>query len=225
MVRRLAGLLSAALLPARLRDRVAFRFDLPLETWAAALSLTATVAGGIAWALGWLAWMEGATGAASQASLSGQQDATVGSLMFLGPLQALAYLFTPMGAALGYLTLSGLGRSFVWAAIREVPGDPMVALAISLGGVIRHLQAKRRAGTLFSEGPPDRLRAAGEGRMEIVCAEARREFAVGATVEVDGHFYEVVARRAGQEGRRSFVVYTLRELPPESVLRGLVRYR
>jgi hypothetical protein len=61
--------------------------------------------------------------------------------------------------------------------------------------------------------------------MEIVCAEARREFAVGATVEVDGHFYEVVARRAGQEGRRSFVVYTLRELPPESVLRGLVRYR
>jgi hypothetical protein len=61
--------------------------------------------------------------------------------------------------------------------------------------------------------------------MEIVCAQAREDLAVGASVEVDGRFYEVVSREAGREGKRTTVVHRLRELPPESVLRGLVRYR
>lgn len=220
-----AGLLGALVLPAKLRDRVAFRLDLPLDAWAGALSLLATVAGGIAWALGWITWMEAATGAASRAALSGSDDATVGGLMFLGPLQALAYLFTAKGAALGYLTLSGLGRGLVWGSTREVPGDPLVALAVAIARGTLRLRDRRRAGALFGKLPPDVVRPAGEGELEIVCPQARRELALGATVEVDGAFYRVVRVEASREGSRTAVVHALAELPPESVLRGLVRYR
>jgi len=225
LLRWLAGPVAAAVLPAPWRARVAFRLDLPLTSWAAAASLTAMVAGGIAWALGWLVWTEAVTGAASGAALGGQPDATVGALMFLGPLQALAYLFTPVGAMLGYVTLSGLLRSFVWVSTREVPGDPLVTLLVWLGTAARRLEAKRRARTLFREAPPDLVRATGEGTLEIVCPEARRELAVGATVEVDGRFYEIVAVRSGREGARTTVVHVLREIAPQSVIRGLVRYR
>ena len=219
------GLLAAALFPAPLRDRWAFRFDLPLATWAVALSFLAAVAGGIAWALGWLAWMEQATAAASDAALRQVSVPNRGGLMFFGPLQALAYLFTATGAVLGYVTLTGLLRGLVWAATREVPGDPLTSLVLTLARELRRARDRQRAGTLLSAPPADLVRETGEGEMEIVRAEARADLAPGASVEVDGRFYEVVQVSTGREGKRTTVVYALRELPPQRVLRGLVRYR
>ncbi len=219
------GLLASALFPAPLRDRWAFRLDLPLATWAVALSFLAAVAGGIAWALGWLAWMEQATAVASDAALRQVSVPNRGGLMFFGPLQALAYLFTWTGASLGYVTFTGALRSVVWAATREVPGDPVVGLSLSLVEWVRALRQQHRAGTLLRAPPADLVRETGAGAMEIVRAEARADLAPGASVELDGRFYEVVQVSAGREGKRTTVVYALRELPPQRVLRGLVRYR
>jgi hypothetical protein len=217
--------MAAPILPAPQRDRLAFRLDLPLTTWAATFSLAAAAAGGIAWALGWFAWMESATSVADHAAANGAGEATLGGLMYLGPLQALAYLFTPLGAGLGYLTLSGLVRCGVWVATREVPGDPIATLVLAVGRALRRLRERRRAGALFGELPADLVRETGEGSLEIVCAQARRDLAVGASVELRGRFYEVARIEAGRMADRTTVVYCLRALPPESVLRGLVRYR
>ena len=219
------GLLAATLFPAPLRDRWAFRLALPLATWAVAFSLFAAVAGGIAWALGWLAWMEQATAAASDVALGQVSVPNRGGLMFFGPLQALAYLFTPLGAGLGYVTLTGAVRSGVWAAIGEVPGDPIVSLGVAAAQALRSLRARHRAGLLLGEPPPDLVRETVAGSLEIVCAGARADLAMGASVEVDGRFYRVVDVRQARYGKRTAVVHDLRELSPQGVLRGFVRYR
>jgi len=219
------GLLAAALLPARLRDRVAFRLELPLARWAAALCAFAALAGGIAWVLCWLAWMEQVTAAAGDVAVSQVSVPNRGGLMFFGPLLAFSYLFTWTGALLGYVTLSGALRSAVWATTREVPGDPVIALGALLADGLRTLRARQRAGTLLREPPADLVRAVGDGLLEIVRAEARADMAPGASVEVDGRFYQVVEVRQALYGKRTVLVYDLRELPPENVLRGFVRYR
>jgi len=223
-VRLAWGMVAAALLPARHRERVAFRLDLPLAAWAAALSVLAMTAGGIAWALGWLTWMERATGMASDAAARQVSVPNRGALMFFGPVQGMAYLFTPAGAALGYLTSSGFLRSAVWWATREVPGDPLVSLCFAGASALRRLRARHRAGTLLREPPADRVRETELG-LEIVRAEARSDLAPGASVEVDGRFYHVVEVRQVRQGKRTVIVHDLRELPSQSVLRGFVRYR
>jgi len=225
MLRMGGGLLAAAFLPSRLRERAAFRLELPLATWAAALCLCGAVLGGICWALGWLAWMERVTGEASDVAVSQSSVPNRGGLMFFGPLLAFAYLFTWMGASLGYVALTGLVRSGVWVATRDVPGDPLVSLGVALAGGLRRLQARHRAGTLLREAPADLVRAVAEGCLEIVTAGTRADLAVGASVEVDDRFYQVVDVRVGVEGKRTVLVHTLQELPPEDVLRGFVRYR
>jgi hypothetical protein len=219
------GLLAAALLPAGLRDRVAFRLGLPLARWATVLCVAAAVAGGIAWALGWLSWMERITDAAGDVAARRSTVPNRGALMFFGPLLAFSYLFTWTGASLGYLALTGLLRGGVWVVTREVPGDPTVGLCVAVVAGVRRLRARHRAGALLREPPPDLVRATGREGLEIVRAQARADLAPGAGVEVDGHFYEVVDVRPGLEGKRTVVVHTLRKLPPESVLRALVRYR
>lgn len=224
MLRTGGGLLAAAFLPSSLRDRVAFRLDLPLAAWAAALCAVAALVGGIAWALGWLGWMDLATGMASDVATRQVSVPNRGGLMFFGPVQAVAYLFTVRGALLGYVTLTGLVRGAVWIATREVPGDPLVSLCFAGVFVVRGLRARQRAGTLLREPPADLVRER-EGGLEILRAEARSDLAPGASVEVDGRFYHVVDVRQARHGKRTVIVHDLRELPPESVLRGFVRYR
>jgi hypothetical protein len=130
-----------------------------------------------------------------------------------------------VGASLGYVTGSGLLRGLVWAATREVPGDPTVALVLMLGRAMARLRERSRAGTLLGELPEDVVRPTGQTTLEIVCPRPHPELASGAGVEVDGHFYRVESVEPGREGRRAVFVHRLRELPPGNVLRRFVRYR
>jgi hypothetical protein len=119
-VRTAVGLLAALVLPAPERDRLAFRLDLPLTAWAASLCLAAAVAGGIAWALGCLAWMEGATGVAGQAAVDGARDAR--SATSVPRASADPWLCSPQAPYRLRDTPRPPARW--WAPVREVPGTP-----------------------------------------------------------------------------------------------------
>ena len=217
--------LIVAVLPAGDRRRFSARYPLGLNGASFFVGVAQILIGGPVWIYGFLLY---------GGRISNLQTAAVGmnvepseslpTLMFAGPLTFIAYLLTPVGLLLAYITLTGVLRLVVLGTVREPMGDPLVGL--TLWGVRSFRRGSARQAKLARLGPerPDRVRREGDSDLVILSCREKPTWNERVTIQAGSRFYRLIGVGERQDGQFHAIAYLLREADRGEVLRGLVRY-
>ena len=217
--------LIAAVLPAGDRRRLSRRYSLGLNGASLFVGATQVMVGGAVWAYGFLIYGGRISNLQTAAAgMNVEPSESLPTLMFAGPLTFIAYLLTPVGLLLAYITLTGVMRLVVLGTVREPLGDPLLVLVLWGGRSFR--RGSVRQAQLARLGPerPDRIKEEGALDLVVLSCREKPEWNKRVTIQIGSRFYRLRGVGERQDGAQRAITYHLREADPGEVVRGLVRY-
>jgi len=221
-----AGLgLVCAVLPRPENERCARAWDVDAATWSGLVGLAQAPSFGLLFLFGAIACVQGVAPRLSMMLLENWvPEMTTEHIRGTGAIGLLVWFIHPLAWFFALEGLTGIARVVAFTASHEAVGEPLVWVGLRAAQLSRFTARRAARSRQLGELRPDRL-VWGQGcDLEILSCRERPEWS-DAALEVEGHFFRLLAREERPDAANTVLAYRFRELDPNEVIRGLVRYQ
>jgi hypothetical protein len=217
--------LLAALLPEAERDALVRRGAEPLA-WSVVLGLVEFFVGGALLVSDATAYFQPLADQAAARILEIDPRDLRANPAFghVGAVIWLAWLTEPFTWLLASVAVMGVVRLVAFGVSREVVGEPLVWLAVRIGQAVNRFLRGSRDKLRFGPERLDRVIREPGGGLVVLSSAPKPDWNERVTIEIDERFYRLRRVEERQDGTWWAYAHILDELPPNEIIRALVRY-